>query len=79
MITRKLGETDDGLRARIDAHEAKFRLRNLLRKLGVKSARSGLSVNFAGLNVRVPGVYTNIKKAEYSYDPANGEFTKITE
>lgn len=56
MITRRLGETDADLRAQQHAYKAKSKLKNLLRKLGLKSAR-GLSINFAGMQIFKPGVY----------------------
>lgn len=60
MITRMLGETDASFRARVLKHEAdklcRQALRTFLRKLGLKSAR-GISVSFAGMSTRVPGVY----------------------
>ena len=64
---RKPGETDAELSDRI-LHEETGKLyrgvlRRFLRKLGIKSAR-GLSVNFAGMGIRVPGVYTNVKSSK---------------
>lgn len=60
MITRKPGETDAELSDRILHEETgklhRGELRRFLRKLGIKSAR-GISVNFAGMDIRVPGRY----------------------
>lgn len=58
-ITRKPNETDAELRARLWEHnrfKAVAKLKFLLRKLGLKSAR-GISVSFAGKELRTPGKY----------------------
>lgn len=60
------GETNAEFRKRlglppIDDVEALFRLKTLLSRLGIKSAKTGIRVNFAGMNIRVPGVYSNVK------------------
>jgi hypothetical protein len=63
-IIRYPGETDAELRKRIfEVEDLKNRgkLKQFLGKLGLKSAKSnGIRVNFAGMNVRVPGSYSRV-------------------
>lgn len=60
-ITRYPGETDAELRDRIFPEKKATRgLKKVLLALGIKSARSlpgGINVSFAGVVIRIPGVY----------------------
>jgi hypothetical protein len=60
-IAREPGETDDQLRKRVENHKHRRNLRNLLERLGVKSA-NGVDTAFKWHGgTRVPGVYSNVK------------------
>jgi hypothetical protein len=59
-ICRHSTETDDQLRARIKAvenHEHRMKLRYLLNKLGLKSAREAFYVDFRTMPIFPPGRY----------------------
>jgi hypothetical protein len=61
-ITRIPDETDAQLRYHHNGRMATKNLKRLLMILGIKSAKpSGIIRSFAGLDIRVPGFYANVK------------------
>lgn len=59
-------ETDEQLRIRVKQNQLRkasiTKLKYFLWKLGIKSAKStGITLNTAFINTRVPGAYSNIK------------------
>jgi len=68
-MTRIPDETDAQFRHRIDGQRKTADLKRLLFALGIKSARKvTLITSFAGMTIRVPGIYANIKNMVVVYE-----------